>query len=330
MAYKSLENLGNTSKKDMFVAMRDFLTKAGAYSATGIGWTLHDSSYAVDAANPQLNDWIVIYSAGENGKEDMYHKITWTTNAFTHWTYLYWNAATNAGIKGSGGTTLTNTEASSDIVLDVNGDLDAYTIMLNSDGSASNYFNHFGKVDTFYDSTVATSAGALSSGTDIVVTVDAVPSSWVVGGHIFIRDNADIDKIEIKGISGLDVTVDLPVAYAAGCKLSQEVGYTGCASNQFGTLWKGIIDHNGQAPISNLTAYFTSFTSSTDPDTLDNDRISTDIVVGSLDTLWGRLRHIRGLHFTGLTDRDIFVDENSVTWRFFKVYSNKYICVKVV
>ena len=103
MAYANLVNqscIGFT--EEAFQRIRDFICKRNGtydYSATGIGWTLHDSYYATDEDNCAIGDWFVVKSVGESGDEDLYFKIKWhEADHMSLQGMLYWNAITDTGV----------------------------------------------------------------------------------------------------------------------------------------------------------------------------------------------------------------------------------------
>ena len=100
MAYANLVGIACIDKTEFFCRMRDFICKRNGtydYSGTGIGWTLHDSSYATDEDNPADNDWYVIYSPGEGGKDDLYMKIVMTSANIYINGYQAWDATAHTG-----------------------------------------------------------------------------------------------------------------------------------------------------------------------------------------------------------------------------------------
>jgi hypothetical protein len=198
MAYKNLVSqncVGFT--EEVFQRIRDFICKRNGtydYSTTGIGWTLHDSYYATDEDNCAIGDWFVIKSVGESGNEDMYYRFKWhEADHMSVYGMLYWNAATDTAYQTFGTDVLDILFADDDaaVVLWIYGDLDHFSIVTKP--ASVYYAASAGRtVNLLYDDTVATCAGALSSGSDISITVDAVPSEWAVDRYLFIRDTQRI------------------------------------------------------------------------------------------------------------------------------------------
>lgn len=282
--YKNLVQITCADKIEYFCRMRDFFCQRNGtydYSTTGIGWTLHDSSYAVDEDNPEINDWFVIYSAGESTDEDMYMLVTWVSGYIKIIGYQYWNNSTHAGVKNyNTANNHTLAEAGSP-VLSVYGDLDFVYVF----GGTSQVF--FGKIQGLGDDTVATSAGTVSAGTDVTITVDAVPASWAVDGKIYIRDNALVEILTIKTISGNDITADVANSYAAGCKLQGEVNY--CVNTS--TTSQSAYTFVGHLNINtvNAPAYTASFHFQVDPDALYDEFIGSSIFLAGSSTYVGIL-----------------------------------------
>ena len=328
MSYKNIVLVSCADKKEFFCRMRDFLCQRNGtydYSTTGIGWTLHDSSYAADEDNPAVNDWIVIKSTGENGKEDIYLQIKWTTNGISVYGWLYWNNSTHAGVHQYGSSSSMTVAESGSYELSVYGDL-SFIIIIESSNTTYDYLAYAGCViNQVYDNTVAISAGALSSGSDVTISLDAVPASWYVGQRIFIRDDAGIDIITIKSISGNDITADLSSNYAAGCKLRADFPYV---VNNIATSMNGyaMIGHNSTVALSYSAVYNTNYQTSADPDALNADYFGAPIDLAGTDSYFGQLPHVWTVSSTGLTEKAAF--DNG--YRFFKIYTSFYLAIEEV
>jgi len=231
MAYKNLINVDCADKAELFCRFRDFLCARNGtydYSTSGIGWTLHDASYATDENNPASGDWFVAYSAGESGNEDIYVYVEWGSEITVN-IYLYWDNSAHTGtIKVGYSNYFDCADSGEDYILSVYGDMDevcaVHTSSSLSYGAVQVVFGKFQNLINGGGEVTATTTDSPASGTDVVITVDAVPSTWVVGLPIVIRDNSNIEVSKIKAISGTDVTFDLSNSYTTP-KLSEFCGY---------------------------------------------------------------------------------------------------------
>lgn len=333
MAYKNLVNQVCTDKKELFCRLRDYLCARNGtydYSTTGIGWTLHDSNYAVDEANPQLNDWFVLYSAGESGDEDLYIYFKWTSGYLQVGGYRYWNNTTHSGVSSYGLGSYMWLLESGPYKLHIYGDLDFFHMFETDSATFGAAWYGAGKLtDLMYDDTVATSASSLSSGTDVSITVNAIPASWAVGKKIYIRDNAGIKIITIKTLIGNTITADLTNSFTAGCKLQMDLGYY---SNSAYSTWAGQICINRTTgAIDNAGSQYPSISAQADPDELNSTYIMAAVNITSGLGYYGRLPHTyycsEGTLITGDTVTESVTGD---TYRYFKYYNNLYTMIKEV
>lgn len=323
-------NLVNTlcvDKKEFFCRLRDFICKRNGtydYSSIGIGWTLHDSSYAADEDNPAVNDWFVIYSPGENGKEDLYFRFKWVLNYISVNGFLFWNQSTNTGVhQYSSANNFYLTEDSSNPELSIYGDLDS-VIFTETIIQTYDYLSFCGKlIKNIYDNTIATSADAVASGTDVSIAVDAVPSSWTVGRKIYIRDDANIKIITIKTISGSVVTADIPVAFSAGCKLQGDIGYAVTnQSNSFSSY--SIAGHSTDAALLCYETHSAAITSLS-PDNLNTEYGVSEAALYGANSYLGVIPNIL-IGPSGLTPGNVYT-HGSDTYRCIN-FGNIYTLIK--
>jgi len=238
MAYRNLISQSCASNTEVFRRFRDFLCKrnnAGYwdYSTSGIGWTLHDAVYAVDENTISNNDYFVAYSRGEDNNQDIYMKCTFIGTGINIAGFLYWNATTHIGTTTYYFAGNWPQVAATAATLWVYGDLDSVVPIAHY--NTTTYGSFFGHMpESQFATTVATSSLAVSAGSNVVVALSAVPSGWVVGRKVFIRDNANIERITITNINGVNVTFSSIVAsYSAGCKFQGEVSYQVCGGGSF-------------------------------------------------------------------------------------------------
>lgn len=328
MAYKALKNISCSSITEVFRHIKDFLVKRNGiadYSSLGVGWTVHDSNYAGgNEDSPAANDWLVLYSAGENGKQDLYYRIVFTALASSIIqtdSGLYWNAATNAwvstypsGLQSAGPTTGTAFN------LYVFADLDSIIIVI---GNGTNlYGRYFGLLDEpMHDPTIAITSGAVTAGTAKVITVDAVPASWAVGKTVMIRDNAHIEKTTITAISGNTVTMTLANGYASGSKIARYYPTFISNGNNFVTTGNSQITASGS--VGGVAAYLVGRYDSTalgdaDPDAMNSCHMTEYNKVTEFNNggYFGRHRHILNVSATGITSGSVYADDaTGEEWR---------------
>lgn len=321
MAYRNLVNVSCASITEVFRHVKDFLISRNGiadYSASGLGWTLHDSSFAVDQDNPASGDWIVLYSPGEDGKKDLYYSIKFVALASSILqtrSGLYWNATTNAWVLGYPGSDQSNGPTTgSAFTLWVYGSLDRLYIVIGN-GSA-NYGRAFGMLVSPHDATTVLTTAAVSAGSNVVVPVASVPASWAVGKAIFVRDNAGIERAVISAIDGLNVTVaTLANGYASGATVARDyatfISYgagsmVGAGRTQIGrsglTTDAGQTITGGDAPTTIINA--------ADPDLLNNCHATTRVTAYNASYgFYGYHGDLLVVSPTGITSGNVYVDE---------------------
>lgn len=341
MSYVNLVNQNCAGfTEEAFQRMRDFICKRNGtydYLTTGIGWTLHDSHYTVDEDNCQIGDWFVVKSVGEDGKQDLYYKFKWhEADHISFQGMLYWNAATDTPV-----VPYPTTDTSDVLMCDddlafplwIYGDLDQVAIITKM---PTNYYGALlGTVrDLPYDTTLATCAGALSSGSDISIIVDiALPSEWAVDRYLFIRDTAGIDKIKIKTLNAgtKTITADLAHSFLAGSKLCADLCYQVSVANQFGATPYGLINHAG-TEATQLYKITSSLSTYSNPDEMNQEPVGECIVVATNSIGYmGKIKNAYKLGaIPGMTSEDVYTDLDGTDWRVFYFYSNYWAMIKEV
>jgi hypothetical protein len=229
----------NTSANSRVTAchMRDFLCKRNGtfdYSATGIGWTLVDSSYAIDEDNFSINDWFVISSTGENGNERLFFKIQLAATAGLRvFGYLNWDPVTHTGTAEYGGTAEWCYMGSTAHYFFMGGDLDSFylgwTLVTNGwQAAGSSYAGWFGKyISPIDQGPVAPSNGPFTAGTDRTLTIpDATLRTFKLNNYLVIYDETKVERIRVKTNNGVNqITADLANNYAATAKLRSCLPY---------------------------------------------------------------------------------------------------------
>jgi hypothetical protein len=252
MAYKNLVNQAVADAPEVFKRFRDFVCKRNGsydYSVLGIGWTLHDAVYAVNETTITAGDYYVIKSVGEDGNQDLYFKVVYQSAGYiVIYGYLFWNNATHAGVLSYG--SLNQWTITSPTAMWFYGDLDAITFFYKS-GTA--YYG--GNLGYCPESPIApafaVSAAAITSGTNKVVSFSSVPAQWGVGKYLFVRDTADIQRVQITDINGLNVTfANFAVSVLAGGKFCAEMSYYLTTGSSWRTTYYLLMDHDGSKAIS--------------------------------------------------------------------------------
>ena len=337
MAYRNLINISCASTAEVFRHTLDFLTSSNGiadYSASGLGWTIYDSQFATSRDNPAADDWVVVTSAGENGKQALYYRLLFSTLAnsiLRTRAGLYWNASTKAWVvpmsstdQASGPTT------GAAYNLWIYGDLDRINIIVGN--GTTNYGRSYGLIDTAHDATIATTTGSVSSGSNVVVPVDAVPASWSVGRAVIVRNSATIERAVIGAISGTNVTLaTLANSYAAGARIARDyatlinVGANWIDTGRVQIGRSGLTTDAGQTVASNSDT--TTFQAA-DPDQLNGDIWLADAVKVYSNTYgyYGTWPDVLECSTTGITSGQVLTDEaDGASYRALLVDSKMYL-----
>ena len=346
MAYKNLVNVTCANKKEAFCRIRDFLCKRSGtydYSSDGIGWTLHDASYAADEDNPQTNDWFVLYSPGEGGKDDLYFKVTWVSANLKVEGFQAWDNSTHAGSANKYNISNNFTMADSgSLLIWVYGDLDGAVLVnrLTTSDYRVCLFEKCAPAYTDMTGAIAVCSSALTAGSDVSITVDAVPANWAVGKQVFIRtthDNAmatvTIEKITIKTLDGDTITADLTHSYTADSALSDFVGYLCQGSANFLSTDYAFVNAAGSVGLIAYNGYNTGITATyVDPDGYENRVGLYDVFFTTAAGLPMVSAHVKltPAHNAYFDAEDVLEEEDGTQWRCFHGYSNKYFACREV
>lgn len=328
MAYKNLVAESINSRQEIFQRIRDWVCQRNGtydYSTSGLGWTLHDSSYASSEDSLTTDDYVIFYSEGEDGDQDLYYRMTYTaaTTTITFQLYHSWDNSTHTGVSASPAYAgFTSGNESGDLY--IYGSLDF--VFLISLYSASKYGYYFGKVtNSIYDDTVATSSSAVSIGSSVPITVDAVPSAWAVGGKIALRDDDNIEHVVITDITSLVVTVQgVTSNYAAGCKLSEEHAYILQTTNNINSTAVSSFNHLSTKNVNTNIFPLTYPGYYANPDDLNEDYIGGPVMVGtSGSAFYGTLENIHTAYTTGFTHLEVYTTAGGDNYRaFVSLYSS--------
>lgn len=346
MAYVNLVNQACAGKIELFCRVRDYICKRNGtydYSTTGIGWTLHDSSYATDEDNPVTNDWFVIKSEGEGGKDNLYFRFKWIASYITVHGFQMWDNFAHSGSKQYSTASNFSVEDAGAKTLWIYGDLNEVFI-INKLSTTDYRATSFGKGEPGWidqSEEIATCSTTLTAGTDVSVVLDAIPSYWVPGREVYIRtthddniSNVHIEKTELKTVSSGVVTVDLSNSYIAGSAVSDFVGYYASGSINWYTSAFVLIGENGLINQSCGWAYNSALAeASFDPGTYE-DRWTLleyflNIAAAGLPLKSRHIKRTPQLN-AGLTAEDIIEEWDGTQWRVFQFYSVTSVALREV
>lgn len=348
MAYVNLLNQNCADKAEVFTRIRDFICKRNGthdYSTTGIGWTLIDSSYAVDEDNPQLSDWCVFKSTGESEKDTLHIKLIWNNTTYiSSIMYLTWNTTSHTGSIATGGAnSMSTSETNVNTPLYIYGNLDFVSVLhkfANTDAYYRTMF--FGKCSKPFSGMgidIATSAGALTVGVDVAITVDSVPATWRVGREIYIWTTTDtiatskVEKTEIKTLIGNTVTCDLSNSYTTNSRLSEHIGYV-CQQGLTSTYLSFLISPSGtlSSQYSSTFGYDTNFAGTNmDPGSYENRwGMSQLSLPNSFSGVIGFLPKIYRISKGLLSLEDVLKTLDETEYRFLQIPSNVYLVFEEV
>jgi len=338
MAYANLVNQAVVDSEEAFQRIRDFICKRNGtydYSLTGIGWTLHDSSYAVDENTLTLGDWVVFKSVGEAGDADLYFHYEYTSATYHRIRgWLYWDNVTHAGVQNVYTATDNMMCDNSSHDIWIYGDLDFVSVVHQNNAGTTNYACHFGFLgdSSWYDTTVATSSAAVSAGSGVTITVDAVPSSWAVGKKLVLRDDAGMEHITILTLSGLDITADVVNNYAAGCKLARDypVIQSNLNNSTGASCFAILFTHSSTFATTQGIPVLTAGTPGYDPDPYEDNWGAIPVQIGYGTTgYFGVLPNHLVAPSTAI-DYGVYTTEAGVSYRHIECYSSGYFLFKEV
>lgn len=349
MAYKNLiaEVLDASSETEWFMRMRDFLCARNGtydYSTTGIGWTLHDYSYAVDEDNVAINDYIVLFSAGEDGGEQMYYQFILINDYIRIRGWQYWNNSTHTGSGINYYRDNAMKIGADPEEMYIYGDLNfVHMSAVGVDGNTNWYNGAFGCLDTRHlialedmgtgTRNIQVCTSSLSSGSDVEITVsDSTSKLWKVGCHLMIMDNTNFERITVKTNDNVDtITADLTNSYSANAKICTSFPYyvTGANTTHFYYNSYCVLMHNmlgehagGNQEVAVHTIAITSAILGYNLGTGWNDAYAlcpyavSDATAGA--GLMGFLPNCGYTAGTGLTIYDVLDDvtDPTIQWRF--------------
>ena len=322
MSYASLINVASSSNQESFQRIRDFLGKRNGtydYSATGIGWTLQDSSYAVSEDSLTAGDWVVFTSPGENGRQTLCVQFVYQATNIKMQGWLSWNNSTHAGAVQIGVSSNTIPTPAGACTLWVLGDLDAFYVA--STNGTTNCLAGCGCIkpgDGFYDNTIAISADAVSTGTSVVVSVDVVPAAWKPGQKIYHWDTSGVSIVEIESVGSGSVTLaSVSSAKLAGSRLAGDLALWCSVSSTFSTA--AVLPNRSTGDIQNpctITSYEANDMIAVSTEALNGIRVTRrpSLFAGS-SAVYGLMPHIWQTNDASVTQGEAYTDQAGNAYR---------------
>jgi len=347
MSYANIRNVSVASQAnpahEFFQRIRDFVCKRNGtydYSITGIGWTLHDSSYSVDEDNITNADWYVLKSVGESGNEQIYIKLI-AQNAINIYAegYMYWNNSTHAGVnKYAASAALMTFYATNAYNFSCWGDLTSFIVTADR-ATTYKYGCYIGKLEAVHFSDdVGAVTGALSSGSDISITVDITfPSDWIVDNKIMVMDEADLEITTIKTATpgSKNFTADLINSYSANARVCRLFCYGLTAVGNLKTnQFKPLVNVDGTVVTTSAlsTPTFINLYDYIAPGDYESLICMNEMYLYSTATnkkaVYGKYRNLYIVD-AALTHHNT-IAENSDIYRIFEQFSNIRLAVKEV
>ena len=200
----SLVSRSCNNLSEVFKTIRDFSAKRGEFAATGIGWTIVDSSYVVDENTISAGDWVVLYSPSVSGWNDQYVRLrlpSLTRMYVEGW--FYWNSTTHVGVTG---VTSRYRDVSTAANLWISGDMDCVYAAVTHGASFCDIFT-FG-CSPYNDGAVQPiDTPALTAGSSVAITLASVPE-WVTAGRVvMVHDNANYEFPTVQAVTGTTITL---------------------------------------------------------------------------------------------------------------------------
>lgn len=336
MSYANLINQACASNAETFQRIRDFVCKRNGtydYSADGIGWTLHDSSYAADEDTLTANDYVVFKSLGESGKHGLYFKLTYKATYMDLVGYLYWDNTTHAGVRSNGASASNVYTPSGATTLWVYGDLDA--VVLGYSNGATYYIAIFGTIrdgESFYNNTVATSVGAITAGSSVVVTLDLPLVAVPIGAKVYLWDNASCEICTVTDKDTTTITLDtVSSGKASGCRIAGDMCYF---TNSQGTLSSGVgVVANRTTGASSAgvnIAYYGYSAALQATETLNSKKTADPAIIGySSVGIYGWAPHIKVTNATSMTQGATYTDTDGTMYRLLKANTYAFLVKEV-
>jgi len=326
MAYKNIINQTATNTPNFMKILKEWLCD----NANGPQWTLHDTNIT-DWDNIAQNDWFVIKSEGESGKDRLYYKfVYYSATAVTVYGYQYWDATSHSGVSEYFYSTSYNyvkTDSSS-FTWWCYGDLDAQVIVTKI--GTDYYVFTFGKHDGVVDTVPVKTTADVSAGSSVWVSLDGWRSSFKVGAHVAILDDSNAEKAKIVAINQSENKIQLESlsnSYSSGATVLREVTYLvgGYQLNTYRSYF--MVKDGTKDQSSNYLSVIHSnnlgnvFYCSTDPDKWDGEYFASPIYfIHTAEAGQGVVAVVKNLLAIApgsITSEDVLSDEEGNNWRAF-------------
>jgi len=331
MAYTNTINQTANNTADLFTKLKEWWCD----STSGPQWELYDSNVS-NWDSPNLNEWFVVHSDGEDGKADMYYKIIYyDVNYLRVYGYLYWNASSDSGVIQYGNNPQIYGDDSS-FQYWAYGDKD--TLVTITKVGIDYYFNYFGRYNTFYDSSTSFTTESVSSGSNVWIPVDYIQPSWEVNKYIFINDHSHLEKTQIIDIDNVNNKIQvssLNYNYSSNAQVRMQVDLIISNQNRPHNNFYVMCSHRAYnneviypATIGGANLTGTHFITYSDPDKLNNEYLASEIHLYSSNTnyqgYYGTLKHILIVGFEGISDEDVIDVDNGLQYRVFYMGTSNY------
>lgn len=339
--YKNLISVTCASAVEVYRHVLDFITARNGiadYSTSGLGWILHDSRFSVNRDSPTVDDWAVITSPGENGRQALYYRLLYSTLAnsiIRTRAGLSWNATSNAWVSGfptadqSSGPT-----SGTAFAVWIYGDLDHINIIIGN--GSINYGRAFGLLDgTPHSAEVALTTAAVSAGSNVVIPLDVVPPAWTLGDTLYVRSAASIEQVTLAALGAGQITVAaLGNTYGAGSAVAGDYAPFVSYSSNFVDTGRTQIGRTGITTDAGQTVMgdaHSTILGAADPDGLGGnvwvaDRVK---VYNGNYGYYGHHRHLYEASTTGLASGSIYLDAAGNQYRALLIDSRMYLLLEV-
>lgn len=320
--YRNLIGVYPVSKSDLITKIRDFICKLDAnnnYSVIGIGWEVHDASYAADENNLMMGDWFVIKSTSSDGM-DLYFRIEYAdSNYLTVLGFQSWNADTHTGINQYGNAVF-HIPLDDSAQLWIYGDLSSIAIITKV--STTYYAFMFGRTkDSMYSQDTVASVNPVNPGNNQWIEFDKNASSFV-DDNLFIYNDTNIEITPMLGMDTETRQMQLSISnsYPDGLKAVPEHGAFVQATNDFTNAnnFRTLIADNGNLNAPGDWDIDSNLLDKHNPEELNDDHMASSISLSG-SGFWGRIRNVQVIGFMTSFPSEELLNDRVSNWRLFNV-----------
>ncbi len=303
--YRYISEIACADNIEYFQRMRDFVCKRNGtydYSATGIGWTLYDSSYAVDEDNPTAGDWYVIRTQGSLGDFDFFIYFEYQDTYIKMKCSTFWDLTGKdiGSDPGSSFYSAININTTDVPILGVYGDMDRFIVFgRKTDIATTTYLFLYGRIEsTTVSDEILTATSTYAIGSDVSITFNEdLPSDWIVGNSIYLwsGEGDGFEVVELKTVNTgtktitVDLTKNLPTATVRGTRFFS-IMYATSSSSSISPLT--LIANNGSEnqPMVDRSLFLeTNIYTGAAPDYLDDDYICSYVYLWNYPGFGGKV-----------------------------------------